>query len=443
MHPERPSLCHGGLAPNLTSAVVIAGLLLVLPQSGCTSHSPRRVQAERHWNQVWARIRYDLASQQFERGQTEEAIETVNEAIAADPSSADQFLLLAHCTLEQGRLISAHKAAEQAKRCAPEVAEVDYTLGVIAERAEQWEVALDHYHRARSLDENVVDYLVAEAECLAVVGRLKEAIALVSANMQRFDSDGTLDTLLAEICLLAGDKETALHSLRLAIERSGCWPGRIEGRVGCAPLIEEYGRLLSETGRHAEAVALLHPYIEARHDAPPSVVTALCTSYLETARAPEAKRLLRDEVKRRPDNATGWMLLARACVMMDDWMTARRCADQLERLLPHSSHTHLLRGFVCWRQDDLQAAVESLQRALAIDPDDALAHCLIGQVLEDTGRPPPTAKAHYERALQIDPRFAWARRLMGFSRASPILRPAEAGDAWDASQAPDDGESLP
>ncbi len=443
MRPERSSSCHGGLVPNLTRAVMIAGLLLFIPQSGCMSHTHRRVQAEQRWNQVRARIKYELASQQFERGRTETAIETVNEAIAADPSSADQFLLLAHCNLEQGRLVSAHKAAEQAKRCAPDAAEIDYTLGVIAERTEQWETALDHYRRARSQDESVVDYVVAEAECLTVVGRLEEAISLVSTNIQRFDSDGTMETLLAEICLLAGDVEAALDGLSLAIERSGCRPGRVEGRGGCAMLIEEYGRLLSEMGRHAEAVALLHPYVEARSDAPSSVVTALCAGYLETARASEAGRLLREEVKRRPNNAKGWMLFARASVMMDDWMTARRCADQLERLLPHSSHAHLLRGFVCWKQNDLQAAADSLQRALAIDPDDALAHCLIGQVLEDTGRPHAVARAHYERALRIDPQFAWARHLQGFSGTGPIHRPAEPGYARDASQAPDDGESLP
>ncbi|MBU0716764.1 MAG: tetratricopeptide repeat protein [Planctomycetes bacterium] len=443
MRLERPSSCRGGLTPNLTRAVVIASLLLVLPQFGCTSHSDRRVQAERRWNQVRARIKYDLASQQFERGRTETAIETVSEAIAADPSSADQFLLLAHCNLEQGKLVSARKAAEQAKRCAPDMADIDYTLGVIAERSEQWEAALEHYRRARSQDENVVDYVVAEAECLAVAGRLEEAIALVTANIQRFDSDGTLETLLAEICLLTGDKETALNGLSLAIERSGCQPGRTEGRGGCTTLIEEYGRLLSETGRHAQAVALLHPYVEARSDAPPSVVTALCVGYLETGRTSEARRLLREEVKRRPDHAKGWMLLARASVMTDDWTTARRCADQLERLVPHSSHAHLLRGFVCWRQDDLPAAVDSLQRALAIDPDDALAHCLIGQVLEDLGRPPAATKAHYERALQIDPQFAWATHLRGSPGTCPIRRPIEAGDAWDVSQTTDGGESLP
>ena len=178
------------------------------------------------------------------------------------------------------------------------MAEIDYTLGVIAERTEQWEAALDHYRRARLQDASVADYVVAEAECLAVGGRLEEAISLVSANIQRFDSDGTLETLLAEICLLAGDIETARDGLSLAIERSGCRPGRTEGHGGCATLIEQYGRLLSETGRNAEAVALLHPYVEARSDAPSSVVTALCAAYLETGRTTEATRLLREEVKR-------------------------------------------------------------------------------------------------------------------------------------------------
>ena len=443
MHPKRLFHDRGGLAPDLARVLVVAGWLLLIGQSGCASHTNRRAAAEQRWNQVRARIKYDLASQQFERGRTETAIETLSEAISANPSSADPLLLLAHCHLEQGRLVSAREAAEKAKRCAPNMAKVEYTLGVIAERTEQWETALAHFRRARSQDERVSDYVVAEAECLAVLGRLDEAISLVSANLQRFDSDGTLETLLAEIALLAGDKETALHGLSLAIERRGCSPGSTEDRGGCATLIEEYGRVLSETGRHAQAVALLHPHVESAHDVSPSVVAVLCAGYLETGRAPEAVRLLREEVKRRPDNAKGWMLLARASVMVDDWTTARRCADQVARLEPQSSHAHLLRGFICWRQNDAQAAVDSLQRALAIDPDDALAHCLVGQALVDAGRPAATARAHYGRALQINPRFAWARQLLGAPGTDPIRRSGEAADARKPSPAFGAGARLP
>jgi len=421
MRRKRSCLCNGGPAPNLRWVIALTGvLLLVLPFVGCTSHAQRRVEAGQRWNHVRARVKYQLALEQFEREDVTGAVETVNEAIAADPESADQFLLLTRCYLEQGKYVSARNAAEQALRCAPDAAEIAYTLGVISERTEDLEVALSHYRRARLRAPGVADYVVAEAECLTAMGRHEEAVALVSANIGRFDSDGTLELLLAQISLLIGDEDSALDNLGLAIERAGCRAGCLEGLGECSALIEEYGRLLSKAGRHAEAVALLRPHVESGTDAPASsVVNALCVSYLATGGAAEAKRLLRKEVDRHPDNAGSWMLLARASMTADDWTTARRCADRLERLVPRNSQAYLLRGFVCWKQGDLQAALASLQRAIEIDSSDPLAHCIMGQVLEDAGRSPAVARTHYERALHIDPQFAWARRLMGLSGTRP------------------------
>ncbi|MCK4659094.1 MAG: tetratricopeptide repeat protein [Phycisphaerae bacterium] len=374
-------------------------------------HTERCEQAEQNWNHVRAKIKYRLANQQFQRGQIEAAIDTVNEAIATDDSSAEQFLLLAHCYIEQGKIASARKTVDQARRCAPHTPEVEYTCGLIAEHTGQLESALEHYHLARAHDENTMDYLVAEAECLAELGHPEEAAELISENVNRFDSDGTLEMLLAQIALLIGDTEAAIPNLRLAMERSGCGTTFSEKPGGCDVLIEELGRLLSESGQYAETVSLLRPYVQSRADTPSSVVTALCTAYLSTNRVGEAKQLLRDELRHRPGNTRCMMLLVQASVMTGDWMTARRYAEQLERLTPGDVQAHLLHGFICWKQNELPAAEESFRRALSIDPADTLAHCLIGQVLEETGRR-VTAGEHYRRALQIDPRCVWAKRLL-------------------------------
>ena len=418
----------------------LAMLFVLFSATGCTTHAQRRAEAEQHWNHVRARVRYQLAAQQFECGQIEAAIETVNEAIATDDSSADQYLLLAHGLLEQGKLASARHAVARAQQCLPlssagpasqPVGEVEYTLGLIAERSDRLDAALDHYRRARSRDGTVVDYLVAEAECLTALGRPDEALALVSENVGRFDSDGTLEALRAHIFLLIGDRDAAVHAFRLAMERSECETGLPAGRTPrwCDVMIEEYGALLSETGRYSEAVALLHPYVKTRDDVPPSVVVALAAACLATDRIAEAKRLLRDEVRRSPRHANCWMLLARASILTDDWMTARRCADRLtsaESGVPRSAQAHLLRGFVSWRQRDLPGAAESLRRALSIDPDDPLTHCVTGRVLEDTGRR-AAAQDHYRRALQIDPHCAWAKRLVNSPAAYPAERAPDAG----------------
>jgi len=432
---DRDALRDRSKATYVAAGFVLTAAAL-LP--GCASHVDRKAEATNRWNQVRARMKYDLALEQYERGRADTAIETVNEAIAADPTSSQSHLLLAQCYLEQGKIVSARRAAEAAKAAAPESAAVEYTLGVIAEQAEQLDSALAHYRQARELDPRQVDYVVAQAECLAAMDRLAEAHDLVSKNMQAFDSDGTLEMLAAQIDLLKGERAEALRDYGLAIERSGCRTGQADTMTGaCATLIEEYGRLLSEMGHHTETVTLLHPYVAARQDVPPSVVAALCTSYLETARPEDAKRLLRDEVERHPEHARNWMLLARASMAVGDWMTARRSVDQLRQLAPRSAEAHLLRGFVCWKQDDPTAALEAVKRALELEPDDAYAHCLMGQVLEELGRGGDAA-AHYERALRIDPQLAWARELHAASGSR-----ADARDGAGVTPSSEAGERTP
>ena len=67
----------------------------------------------------------------------------------------------------------------------------------------------------------------------------------------------------------------------------------------------------------------------------------------------------------------------------------------------------MVHGYLCWRLGDLAGATAALERALSLEPGNALAHCLMGQVLVDD-RKTDQGSAHWRRALQIDPRSRWA-----------------------------------
>lgn len=358
-------------------ATLAAGLLVCGLAGACSlqSHQQSRQQAEARWEQVRARVKFQLAKQQYENGQIDAALTSVTEAIGLDDSSADQYLLLAHCHLEKGNLASARQATDRAAQAAPNAAEVAYAYGLLAEAEEQPGAALDQYRKARELDGSVMDYLVAEAECLVALGRHDEAVVLVSDHLGRFDSKGTLEMLLAQIAMLVGDRQQALTSLRAAAQRAGDHD----------LVTEEYGRLLSETGRDDEALAILQPYVARRGEAAsPSAILALSAGYLAVGQPGQAKPLLHALVGRRPNDARGWTLLVRAAMATRDWTTSRRCADEVERLDAASSLPYLVRGYVCWKQNDLPGARASLERALALRGDDAVASDLLQRVLEQS-----------------------------------------------------------
>ncbi len=386
--------------------VIIAGLSFL----GCSTGGMKRVTAKPSRAPAQSRLKYELALQHYEGGRTAEAITTIKEAISAHPKSTRQHLFLAQCYIELGKFVSAKEAAEKAKGCNPESADADYTLGVIAERTGDFDTALKHYRNARSRGRGSVDFVVAEAECLTAMGQSAQAIALISDHIENFDSDGTLEMLLAQIHVLDGDKETALREFGFALERSACDSKRLQGSRSCALLVQEYGELLASEEQYEQAIAILQPHIAANDGAPASVIVALGSAYLNTDRVDDAQRLFLLQSKRHPKNAMCWLLFARASIRAGDWVTARRTTDTLVRLVPDSSPAHLVRGFVYWKMNDQEEAIEALERSLAIEPEDALAHCLISQILENAGYGTASADAHHERAVEIDPQHACAKR---------------------------------
>ena len=388
--------------PRLGWAWVYGGMVVsVVALGGCemTSHQQTREQAHKHWSQVRASVKHQLASQQYNSGQVEAAISTVQEALGLDPTSLESYLLLSRALLEKGDLPSARRALLTAEGMGLESADLFYLRGVISERSRQLAEALDCYSRACALNPDQKDYLVAQAECLVALRRAEEARERIRESIDRFERDGTLETLLAEISLLLGDQDAAVAAFQRAMPL-----------VGDDDLVaEEYGLLLFRVGRLAEAISVLQPLWERTgEESSGGVVRALAECYLEVSRPEAAGELLKAWLTEHPSDVIGWLLQTRAAVARGDVVMTRRCAEAARKLAPHDPQTHLAHGYVCWRLGEFDGALASLERSLSLDPDNVLGHCLMGQVLVEDNRV-AQARDHWRRALQIDPQSRWAR----------------------------------
>jgi tetratricopeptide (TPR) repeat protein len=222
---------------------------------------------------------------------------------------------------------------------------------------------------------------------------------LVRESIDQFDHTGTLDVLEAEISLALGDWGAAADAFRRAIPL-----------VSEDPLVTgTYGLLLVRMGRFAEAVAVLRPALDAAGDQPSgAVVRGLAQSYVELGRHESAIDLLGQWIRENLDDSAAWFLQARAAMAHGDEALARRCAAAVRRLAPGDAQTYLLGGYVCWRQGEIDNALDLFERALALTADDVLLHCLMGQLLTDANEI-HRARQHWRRALQIHPHSRWAR----------------------------------
>lgn len=364
---------------------------MVAVAGGCheATHQTRRDQAEQRWNQVRSQIKLQLASQQFERGQVDEALGSLSEAVQLDPANASCHLLAAKCHLEQGDVASAERSANHAEAGGVS-AESAYLRGLIAERRERLDEALDYFRQAMALDPTHADSLVAAVEALVVLDQPDQARRLLDEHINEFDRDGRLSVLRADISILLGDFDEAAIDLADA-----------SSRMDAAPWVsEQYGLILVRAGRYADALSVLKPFVESdvaaftgpnpdrkAGDSTPSsaVVRAVAICYNRLGAAKAARQLLDEHLVQDPEDARAWWVAAESAIELEDWRRALRCAERGERLAPVLPHWKLIRAFCAWRQDDPTTATELLDSILAIHPDQAVAHLMLGEIQRECG----------------------------------------------------------
>jgi Tfp pilus assembly protein PilF len=387
---------------HTSQACLLVALVAVLGPVGCQmpAHSTAEQQAQDHWKKVRAGVKLQLAGQQFSGGNPEAAIATAAEVVALDPDRAEGYLILARSYLELGRLPEAEETiqlAEMRGRCS---ADLKYTRGVLLERRDRHEAALEAFRAARHQDSTEIDYLVAEVECLVTLDRLADAESVVADQRDRLGADPVLSLLSGQLAALRGDDQAALVWLGQAATA-------MPQDLHCA---EAYGLALTRAGRYAEAVRVLAPLAAAENAGSSSSVAgqrALAICEMRLGRAADACRTLSRCLTQHPGDAATLVLLARASLMVDDEMTALRSLHLAQQTAPADPELWITRAAIQWKRREYVAAESSLQRVLEARPDDVEALCLMGEVQKALGQT-ESADARFRRALELDPQCGWA-----------------------------------
>jgi Tfp pilus assembly protein PilF len=407
---------------------VVAGLfagLLLAGAAGCSmTHQQRKMKAEEHWGQVRAKVKLQMARQQFERGHTDDALDFLDEALTWDKQNPEAYLLLARCRMEQGKLSAAERAIKRAVRFGPhDDPRIAATRGMLAERRENLAEAIGFYQEARAADDTEVSYLISEAECLVAQSNPQAARALLEAEAANYDDDPSIHALLGEIALRAGDAVGAARAFQSVLATGEYNP----------VIAEEYALLAAGQGRHRDALTVFERLIEKQGEGnvAPSVLRAAGECMLALRQTEPAKRLLHRITRRDPDDAAAWVLLARAGIATRDAQTTRTAAEQLRRLVPRDPQTLIIDAYASLQEDRFATARKSLEAALELDGKDVLAHCMLGLVAERTDDL-AAAREHYRAALALDPDCVWARSAlarMGASTGQTRVTATESNDA--------------
>ncbi len=382
------------------ATILTIGICVLL--GGCNTGPPQkeaRQLAEKRFSHQKAKIKYLLAFEQFQNGQTDKARDSASEAIGLYPDDPAYFLLLAKIYLEKGELSKAREILHyRADRESP-TAEYSYLSGLVEERYGRLDQALDFYRQAHELAPRKTNYLMAYGETLISLDNPEEVLYLIEDHIQSTENHARLWVLKGEALNMLGRFEEAALSFRRALveiqdDRS---------------LQESYAMALFRAERYVDALIPLEAlYAKLEDQTPLHALEALARCCLETEAYGRGATYLWEVTRRDPADVEAWRMLTQCSLAVDNLSDAKLAAERAIALSPDQPGAYTTLGFVLVQLQDWVEARRVLAAAYQADPDDVLALCLLGQVLEAAGSSRRAAQ-YYKRALQADPNDALAQ----------------------------------
>jgi Flp pilus assembly protein TadD len=379
--------------------------LLVITVSGCASKKNQPTQKEiatKQWNAARADVLHSLARDQYRTGNFDKCRKTLDEALKLNPESGKLHALSAKLLIEQGQLESAERQLALARELEPNEAETEYLSGIIYQRWQRMELALQHYEKASEKAPEELAYVLARAETLVMLDRHEQALALLKEKMAQFEYSAIIRDAAGQILMQMGRFDRAVDLLRHAVMLADD-----------EPTIKEHLALALYYNRdYREAADLLTRLVALeRFSNRADLYVALAESQIQIGRMVDARRSFETASQLNPASATVWLGLAKTALQLGDIKRAELSLKKAISIDAANAEAHLLFGYLHLRHQRMREALTSFQKASALSPSDPVAICMIGYVLEKMGET-EQAIQQYARALQLKPGDELASRLM-------------------------------
>ncbi|MGA3065303.1 MAG: tetratricopeptide repeat protein [Tepidisphaeraceae bacterium] len=372
--------------------------------TACAQHKdPSQQQAAMtRWNDARSAVLLGLAKDEYDNQNFEKARQTVDEAIQMSPNSAVAHVLSGRLYIEQGQLEAAERELATARQLDAANAECDYLSGVVYQRWQQPQEALEFYEHASAKAPAELAYLLARAEMLVALDQRGQALALLQQKVTYFEHSGAIRDAVGLILVQQNRLPEAVEMLRRASILS---PDDLTIR-------EHLGTAMYEEGNYSDAIEVLSPLLkEDGYQDRGDLWAALGESQMENGQPSDAVDSLTTATDTLPNSAGVWLSLAKAQMQQGSLRLADISLRRSLSLDSGNSQAYLLQGYLQLRLEHLPDALEAFRLASRLDQSDTVSLCMIGLTLDKLGRAKQAA-AFYQRALQLNPHDQMAAQLM-------------------------------
>jgi tetratricopeptide (TPR) repeat protein/DNA-binding beta-propeller fold protein YncE len=252
--------------------------------------------------------------------------------------------------------------------------------------------ALRRFTRLLELQPRDADALLASAQIFLELGELDQARTVALSLVGNPVQESRGQYVLGRIALKQSNPEDAViafaRATRLDAKQGAAWAGLAEGYLALKD---------DRKARDALATAAALP------DAPPAVFRQLAELEVRAGRHAAALAPLEKAVALQPNDAELRLTQARTLAHMERWHDAGNAAREVQRLAPKSIDALVLGAEAAYRQGKNGEAIETLKRAVALEPDSYEVHYKLGRSYADNNLY-SDAQSHLERAARLNDR---------------------------------------
>lgn len=385
----------------LAATLVVLGLAACMDQKG-SSHQKQVNAANTRWLSMRSGMMLQMAQQQFDTGDLDQAEKTLTDAISLDAKNPRLFILAGRIALERGQLERAYQRLDTSIQLNPKIAEAHYFQGIVLQRWQRYGDALEAYRRAYALQADSPAFLLAISEMLTVTDRTEEAIALLTEKVTYFDQNAGVRAALGQLHMMRKQYDKAVDYYRQAALLK---PDDLR-------LVEGLAAAQLEAGRTTEAIAgyerLCADKSRAnRRDLP----LALARAYEQAGRSGDARTIYVKLTRLDPADAEPWLKLGQLAWAQGDTGGALLAAKEATGRAPKNPAGYLLAGLIWQKRGNLEEALRNFDRAAELAPQNNEAVILRGITLQRAGRS-AAASAAYAEAVRRVPTDARAQELL-------------------------------
>jgi tetratricopeptide (TPR) repeat protein len=388
---------------------VVLNLSRLYAESGDLQHAAKVIETVPEDGRT-PKMEFTLGALYDQQKDTKDAIAAYKRAEDLEPGDLETMDALAQALQNNDQLADALKAYQQLAEADPERAETFSHIAEIQRRLGKYDDALVTVKKARKLDPNSLEAGFNEGLLLDILGRFDEAVQTYQqmvdvtshANGAYTDEEKNNRAIFLErlgTLLLEENKvDEAVAAYQKMVDMGGSSAERgYQGQVDAYRTAKQYDKAI-DVARKAVAgdpkdsdLKLMLAGELADHGQPDEAL-AMAKGLLDGAK-PEEQRGI-------------WLAIGQMNVRLKRYKDAEDAFDKAEPLTTKKedrTYLFFLRGELAERQKHMDEAEQFFNKALALDPQNAMTLNYVGYMWADKGEKLPEALKMIKKAVEIEP----------------------------------------